>query len=662
MDNNIEKYQSKELVTREAQIANALETHPKDWQKDIQPGNYIIDMTWHDPRCYRIVSIEPEKDIKLEFEKGERKEIELDTYHLNVKAVGFDPFIDKEYEAGSGGYNPERTEVRALTIDGTDYGRNYLVFKNKEELIAYVNRGMDAINGKDADFLKTDNISDDNTNEESTALVSMSASKQTYLNAQNTTLALKEEMDRKLAIVKLCIAEQREKVEAIQRKYRDAIMVVERKLTRIRRVLGQLELYTGVNEDVIQIQEGTPAPIDEPIQFFQEVLYMDEEVGDWQDGGLDFTKIEQFDEWLLRNNHLDLFVSKKGVRVFRVRRNGKQGGEIKYGHHYVYNPYLINKLDENDIKTYIIVRNGDNVYRIWADLIIHPYLFPKQDELQKLVDELENEGINYIRKSKQERIEDFIDRYKFNFCLLQGLLDRSDVLAPHNPVNLFKEGLESPYVQFVYDAEYKRVSDGHPDYWHFVTEINKDIKVGSRVLFLQNYVMGVQDRFDERYYSWNRDKDDTWGLPNVPETGLYTIEKNSHGDFVIKYMPDKTWHYDPDRKNRISFKVYTDAREVLNYDALDIETVEYYLNNRINRADYLSIMPMLENVHKQLLEEMKQEESFILLLKGQVPNVSDELIKETIKWWKLKNKVKRPITSNDALAYKQILNKLQKFN
>ena len=127
-------------------------------------------------------------------------------------------------------------------------------------------------------------------------------------------------------------------------------------------------------------------------------------------------------------------------------------------------------------------------------------------------------------------------------------------------------------------------------------------------------------------------------------------------------MPDKIWHYESDRKNRISFKVYTDARELLNYDALDLETVEYYLNNRINRADYLSIMPMLENVHKQLLEEMKQEESFILLLKGQVHNVSDELIKETIKWWKLKNKVKRPITANDALAYKQILNKLQKFN
>ena len=98
MDNNIEKYQSKELVTRDAQIANALETHPKDWQKDIQPGNYIIDMYWHDPYCYRIVSIEPEKDTKLEVKNGERKEIELT--HLPilplVLSYEYTPFSPKQ--------------------------------------------------------------------------------------------------------------------------------------------------------------------------------------------------------------------------------------------------------------------------------------------------------------------------------------------------------------------------------------------------------------------------------------------------------------------------------------------------------------------------------------------------------------------------------------
>lgn len=49
------------------------------------------------------------------------------------------------------------------------------------------------------------------------------------------------------------------------------------------------------------------------------------------------------------------------------------------------------------------------------------------------------------------------------------------------------------------------------------------------------------------------------------------------------------------------------------------------------------------------------------MLKSQVDNVSDGLIDETIKWWKMKNKVKRPLTSNDELAYKQILSKIKKF-
>lgn len=672
METNIEKYTSKELVTVEAQLANARETHPDEWRKEVHPGNYIVDVQWHDPYCYRIVSVEPAKDVKFEFKDNKRVEVELDTYHLDVKAVKYNPFTDEECEIGSG-FGSNKTEIIARSLDRNEDGLKYFVFKDKEELLEYINGAMNAITGKDKEFLKKYGISDDHEDKEkeiedetSTALVSMS-SKDTYLKAEKDTLALKEELDRRLAIVRMSIIEQQEKFDIIRRNCQNAIMAVQRKLTRIQRVLGQIELYIGVNEDIVQIQEGMPAPIDEPIQFFQDVLYMDEEVGDWHDGGLDFKKIDQFDEWLLRDGHLDLFLPAKGVRVFRPRRNGKRGKDIRCGDHYVYNPYFTNELDHDDRQTYIIIRNGDNVYRIWADLIIYPYLFPKQDELQKLIDEMEEAGSYYYHKGadyKKERIEDFIDSYKFNFCLLQGLLDRSDVLAPHHPVNLFTEGMDSPYVEFIYDAGLKKLTDGHPSYWEFVKEVNKDIKVGSRVLFLDNYVAGTQERFDERFYSWRRDRDDDWGLPARPDTGIYNIEKNSAGEFVIKYMPSKgsDWWRETERKNRIAFKVYTNERELLNYDALDLETVEYYLNNRVNRADYLDVMPMLETVHAKLVEETKLEESFILMLKGAVPGVSETLVKETIKWWKLKNKVKRPITSNDSLAYKQILSKLQKFN
>ena len=662
MENGIEKYMSKELATIEAQIANARETHPDEWKKEIHPGNYIVDVQWHDPYCYRIVSIEPAKDVKIEFKDNQRIEVELDTYHLDVKAVRYNPFTDDECEVGSG-FGSNKTEVRALKLDHREDGRRYFVFKDKEELLEYVKGATDAITGKDTQFLKKYDVDDNENDDNSTALVSMS-SKMTYVNAEKSALALREELDRRLAIVRMSIAEQQEKFDIIRRDCEKAIAVVQRKITRIQRVLGQIELYLGVNEDIIQIQEGTPAPIDAPIHFFQDVLYMDEEVGDWRDGGLDFSKIEQFDEWLLRDGHLDLFLPEKGIRVFRPRRYGKRGKDMRVGDHFVHNPYLRNELDLEDKQTYIIIRNGDNVYRIWADLIIYPYLFPKQDELQKLINELEESGTHYWGSNKKEQIEDFIDRYKFNFCLLQGLLDRSDVLAPHHPVNLFTDGLDSPYVEFIYDAGVKKLTDGHPSYWEFVKEVNKDIKVGSRVLFLETYVAGTQERFDERFYSWSRNRDDDWGLPGRPSTGVYNIEKNSAGEFVIKYMPthEDDWWRETERKNRIAFKVYTDEREVLNYDALDLETVEYYLNNRVNRADYLDVMPMLESVHAKLVEETELEKSFIMMLKGAVPGVSEELIKETIKWWKLKNKIKRPITTNDSLAYKQILSKLQKFN
>ena len=82
-----------------------------------------------------------------------------------------------------------------------------------------------------------------------------------------------------------------------------------------------------------------------------------------------------------------------------------------------------------------------------------------------------------------------------------------------------------------------------------VNKINKDIKVGSRIVFLRK-VQGTEDRFDKRFMSWRRDRHDTWGLPVPPEDNVYTVEKNSDGEFVIKYMPPKEYFWDKDRKNK----------------------------------------------------------------------------------------------------------------
>lgn len=622
--------------------------HPKEWLKPIYPGNFIVTTaSTYNSRCYRIISCDIVNDTKWSSELKKMVDIE-NQYHMEIKGIEYNPFNDCDEKYCSS------------HILSEEIGRHYQVFNDKNELLSYFNEGVNSINDNNSDFLKQHYIYRENydNDNESTELVTLT-SKESYIKAKDETISLIDEMEKRLAVINICIENQRRKYDAIRSKCDEAITIVRRKVTRIERALGQIELYLGVNENIIQIQDGAPASIDEPVTFYQDVLYMDEEVGDYKDGGLDFTKIEDFDNWLLRNGHLDLFLPNRGVRVFRVRRMGKRGINERYGDHYVRNPYLRNELDREDKQTYIIIRNGDNVYRIWADLVIHPYLFPKQDELQRLLDNYEKN--DYNKHKNKEFVEDFIDKYNFNFCLLQGLLDRSDVLAPHKPINLFKDGLDTPYLKFIYDAENKQISDGHLSYWEFMRSVNNDIKVGSRIVLLGDYLKSTEDNFDIRFFSSRRYSGDSYGLPNPPETDIYTVDKNHDGDFIIRYLPKKEYSWEKDRKNKISFKIDITDGYVINYDALDIETVEYYLNNRINRADYLDIMPMLDTLRIKLGEEKKLEEAFKLMLKSQVDNVSDGLIDETIKWWKMKNKVKRPLTSNDELAYKQILSKIKKF-
>ena len=67
-------------------------------------------------------------------------------------------------------------------------------------------------------------------------------------------------------------------------------------IKRVMKVIGQIELYLGINEDIIQIQEGETS--DAPITLRQQLLYMDEEYGSTLNDGLDFKNIEEFKDAL----------------------------------------------------------------------------------------------------------------------------------------------------------------------------------------------------------------------------------------------------------------------------------------------------------------------------------------------------------------------------
>ena len=248
METSIEKYSSKELYPLDERLAMARTDHPNDWVTPLFAGNYILD-TRYSHYCYRIVEVTTDYDKQWNRETQEWDN--LDTLHIVVKAIKFDPF---ELHDCDDGYK------KPVELNPQDHGKDYQVFKDLDELKEYFSAGMDVITEKSNDFLKPYDIEESGLDDNSTALVSMS-SKQTYVNAKNEAVALATEMNKRLAVVKICIEEQKSKYDIIRRNCESAIAVVRRKITRIERVLGQIELYIGVNEDVVQIQEGAPAPI-----------------------------------------------------------------------------------------------------------------------------------------------------------------------------------------------------------------------------------------------------------------------------------------------------------------------------------------------------------------------------------------------------------------
>lgn len=111
----------------------------------------------------------------------------------------------------------------------------------------------------------------------------------------------------------------------------------------------------------------------------------------------------------------------------------------------------------------------------------------------------------------------------------------------------------------------------------------------------------------------------------------------------------------------------TNDEEVLNYDDISIDDVEFYLNNRIDCPNYLQYLPILKEIKKHLTKEQEEEDQFCLMLIGEcqkrnlIPKDGlyyEGIILELINWWKFKNKWKRLISSNDSLAMKMIEKRL----
>lgn len=491
---------------------------------------------------------------------------------------------------------------------------------------------------------------------ESMALMG-NASKSLFENASNALQKQKDTLEMVQMVMDVEMEKRKNELWLMKMKMDEIMGVMNKKLEKIHRVIDTIELYLGVYQELVQIKEGKPAKENDTIHFRQMTLFMDEELV-LKKFDADFQDIETFDGWLV-DNYRDIVPEEKCVVMFKPRRYDKQ---------YTGNSFTDSILNRENQKSYMLIRNGENLYRVWSDLWVGKKFFPSHGEMDELLAKIES------FKSNQDKKEKLIHGYQRLAFVLQGLFDRTDVFAPIPiGVKIFELDKWGDLVKFIYDYD-DVLPSGRLPFKEWQSEQKETIDEGSRVVVVG---MEQRDRGDSsrfyRYYS-------EWKIPKPPSDGLYTVYRfketlgkyqkkysSNHGSLCIKYNPGGTvthgWDYwdERDRKNNVSFKLDIPCDNLLNYDVISLEEIDFYLYNRADRRNYYEMIPVLLKVKSLMLADMEWEKSFVKLIMNEL-NITDEsIVWDCIRWWKVdKVKWKRAITKDDTKALKMIKSEIKK--
>jgi len=285
--------------------------------------------------------------------------------------------------------------------------------------------------------------------------------------------------------------------------YRDLVLPMRVQSERLEKTvesvderLFALELYAGLFQKVKQISKGNPAPKETPVTVRQMMRYMDEEcLIDYDGGGMDYNKVDDFDEWVVKPENLSRIAPEpRCIVALQIRRYDKDYGTPVSLFHAIANA----RENQENKRTYLLLRNGENVHRLWADIDFRPQLLPDREEFTRPFEEVHTGWYNFEKKERNpDKIEEItpdhldydkhvaerkklIFRYNRIMFLIQGLLDRSDVFNPHPPINLGDQEHVKAYLRLVFDSE--ALPAHNPPKWEeYRNRCNASIKPGSTI-------------------------------------------------------------------------------------------------------------------------------------------------------------------------------------
>jgi hypothetical protein len=241
--------------------------------------------------------------------------------------------------------------------------------------------------------------------------------------------------------------------------------------------------------------------------------------------------------------------------------------------------------------------------------------------------------------------------------LFQGLLDRTKIFHPMpnaERVNICNLEDCEKYIKFLYDDE-NLIDSGRLPFRKWLQSVNAELDVGHRIV--GEFWHGSWEKYGTKR-SEDRVTPIHAGLPK--NNTIYTVESKDHSNYIIKFK--NSYH-----KNRASYRLHPSDDFFIDIDVAEIDDMNFYINSRVNRHHYMDMIPLMRSAIKAKEEEIEQEKDFRSLLIGQILkqfkvdlSKAQDKVDELIRWWKIKNKTRRALLSDDSKALRMITSEFKR--
>ncbi len=458
-----------------------------------------------------------------------------------------------------------------------------------------------------------------------------------------------------------------------------SITPIQQVAARIMEQVDTIGLYAGTSVRVDLLKDGNSAPAFEKLHIFQAKLYMDEELLiNLLDGGADCTNYKDFvmalqsDETLVER----IFGAKRSVVLMQPRRNMKER-HVSFGDMGVAEALsaiqeIITK-QEIDREAFLLIRDGDRIWEVTLPYFLNNVdrLFPTPSDLsapytdhrwyiKERAQRIDETSINYAKSVEAFRQMSLV--YERLLLVLWGLHDRMNIFGP------IMDGLNTSFadpdfqrerLNLVMDDQNVIGYGNRPSYNVFMAAENKKLKPGSRII--ANFKNLFTHRTNPKYVDYDRKSfQPIFKVNFCPAVGIATTRRDGSDIVTDAHISWRDRWVDGDFDRRV-FKAKAYLNHSLNntsYDQLSYfvldevhhEDLDYYLNSRYERRNYIKYVAILIEAKRVLKLEAEQDQPVTDWLYKQIDSArldrsTAELklaVMKTIRSWRATNKGNPP--------------------